>query len=141
SSGSFQKWLLVNHVTITSLSSAVFCGRHGPAPPAPKHKKPFHWADALTYCRTHHTDLALIESAEENTAAINVGGENGNWIGLFRSTGKWSDNRTVAFTAWYHKLSGSKVYHKPFCAAQNVYSITPGKDHLFCNSASLSFIT
>uniref|UniRef100_A0A8C6SIG6 C-type lectin domain-containing protein n=1 Tax=Neogobius melanostomus TaxID=47308 RepID=A0A8C6SIG6_9GOBI len=77
------------------------------------------WADALTYCRTHHTDLALIQSTEENRAANN---SYGYWIGLIRSTGKWSDNRTVAFTAWSHELSGRKIYHEPFCAAENVHN-------------------
>uniref|UniRef100_A0A8C6S7R6 C-type lectin domain-containing protein n=1 Tax=Neogobius melanostomus TaxID=47308 RepID=A0A8C6S7R6_9GOBI len=77
------------------------------------------WDDALTYCRTQHKDLALIESAEENAAASDVAG-NYAWIGLIRSTGKWSDNRAVTFTAWYHELSGRKTYHEPFCAAENV---------------------
>uniref|UniRef100_A0A8C6S4V6 C-type lectin domain-containing protein n=1 Tax=Neogobius melanostomus TaxID=47308 RepID=A0A8C6S4V6_9GOBI len=80
------------------------------------------WDDALTYCRTHHTDLALIESAEENRAAANNVADETKWIGLFRSTGKWSDNRTVAFTAWYHELSGRRIYHEPFCAAENVHN-------------------
>uniref|UniRef100_A0A8C6SA07 C-type lectin domain-containing protein n=1 Tax=Neogobius melanostomus TaxID=47308 RepID=A0A8C6SA07_9GOBI len=76
------------------------------------------WGDALTYCRTHYTDLAMIESAEENRAASAVGGGY-NWIGLFRSTGKWSDNRAVTFTAWNYD---SKVFYQPFCAAQNLHN-------------------
>uniref|UniRef100_A0A8C6S814 C-type lectin domain-containing protein n=1 Tax=Neogobius melanostomus TaxID=47308 RepID=A0A8C6S814_9GOBI len=94
------------------------------------------WDDALTYCRTQHKDLALIESAEENAAASDVAG-NYAWIGLIRSTGKWSDNRAVTFTAWYHELSGRKTYHEPFCAAENVnnvklYFINPVGKFVLC---------
>uniref|UniRef100_A0A8C6S695 C-type lectin domain-containing protein n=1 Tax=Neogobius melanostomus TaxID=47308 RepID=A0A8C6S695_9GOBI len=101
----------ITHVTFTSLSSALISGSSSPKV---YHVSPDYlsWNDALTYCRTHHKDLALIESAGENTAAANVS-DGDKWIGLFRSTGKWSDNRAVAYTAWYHELSGKKTYHEP----------------------------
>uniref|UniRef100_A0A8C6STD6 C-type lectin domain-containing protein n=1 Tax=Neogobius melanostomus TaxID=47308 RepID=A0A8C6STD6_9GOBI len=113
----------MNHVTFTSLSSAFWiCGIYLIVAfdvlwiyiPKVFHKTPnkMSWGDALTYCRTHYTDLALIESAEENTAAFAVNGY--AWIGLFRSTGKWSDNRTVAFTAWKYP-GDKKIYHEVLC--------------------------
>lgn len=58
------------------------------------------WADALAYCRQHHTDLVRVRTAEENKALQYSG-----WIGLSRkdatSPWKWSRGDEIAiFTPW-----------------------------------------
>uniref|UniRef100_A0A8C6S7X3 C-type lectin domain-containing protein n=1 Tax=Neogobius melanostomus TaxID=47308 RepID=A0A8C6S7X3_9GOBI len=132
----FRAGLLVIRLTFTGLSSVFISTVRSGSNPKVFHLTPdsLSWDDALTYCRTHYTDLAMIESAEENDAASAVVGGY-NWIGLFRSTGKWSDNRTVTFTAWNYD---SKTYYEPFCAAQNdlikvkLYFINPVGKFVLC---------
>ncbi|XP_038566539.1 C-type mannose receptor 2-like [Micropterus salmoides] len=59
------------------------------------------WKDAQAYCRTHHTDLAMIENAQENTQVFSVGlGFAGVWIGLYRTPWRWSDISSSPFTNW-----------------------------------------
>ncbi|XP_023249200.1 macrophage mannose receptor 1-like [Seriola lalandi dorsalis] len=61
---------------------------------------PLTWKDAQTYCRTYHTDLAMIENAQESTEVTSVMSTQYVWIGLYREPWKWSDNSRSSFTNW-----------------------------------------
>ncbi|XP_034548330.1 C-type lectin lectoxin-Enh4-like [Notolabrus celidotus] len=58
------------------------------------------WTNAQTYCRTHHTDLAMIENAEEDDALKSAKGSLAVWIGLYRNAWKWSNNRESSYRNW-----------------------------------------
>ncbi|CAJ1062957.1 macrophage mannose receptor 1-like [Xyrichtys novacula] len=60
------------------------------------------WKDAQAYCRTHYTDLAMIENAQENAEVLAQKEEDTMfmWIGLSREAWKWSDNRESSFRNW-----------------------------------------
>uniref|UniRef100_A0A3Q3EVU9 C-type lectin domain-containing protein n=1 Tax=Labrus bergylta TaxID=56723 RepID=A0A3Q3EVU9_9LABR len=58
------------------------------------------WKNAQTYCRTHYTDLAMIENAEEQANMTSVKGINSAWIGMYREAWRWSDNRDSSFRNW-----------------------------------------
>ncbi|XP_035999001.1 C-type mannose receptor 2-like [Fundulus heteroclitus] len=61
------------------------------------------WAEALSYCREHHTDLASVRNTTENEeikALIQAGGEPQAWIGLNRSTWTWVDGSIFSFQHW-----------------------------------------
>ncbi|XP_060887652.1 putative C-type lectin domain family 20 member A [Labrus mixtus] len=70
------------------------------------------WKNAQTYCRTHHTDLAMIENAEEFANMVSVKGPRQGWIGLYREAWRWSDNRDSSFRNW--KVYKPDNYHS-FC--------------------------
>ncbi|XP_035983765.1 putative C-type lectin domain family 20 member A [Fundulus heteroclitus] len=77
------------------------------------------WSSALTYCRTHHRDLALIENVAENAEAqraIPTGGE--VWIGLYRVPWTWSDQSQTSFQPWYY-TSLNNVGGKQHCGTEN----------------------
>ncbi|KAK7884636.1 hypothetical protein WMY93_027759 [Mugilogobius chulae] len=62
------------------------------------------WLDGRAYCRENHTDLALIESKEENDLVVQLlqAANSGNsWIGWdSRSAWRWSDGSWPDFTHW-----------------------------------------
>lgn len=59
------------------------------------------WMQGRDYCRTHYTDLAMIEKAEENTQGLpTVKSGIGLWIGLHRVPWRWSDRSSPSFTNW-----------------------------------------
>ncbi|XP_035999008.1 macrophage mannose receptor 1-like [Fundulus heteroclitus] len=61
------------------------------------------WAEALSYCREHHTDLASVGNTTENEeikAVIQAGGEPGAWIGLYRFSWTWVDGSIFSFQHW-----------------------------------------
>uniref|UniRef100_A0A3B4A3R0 C-type lectin domain-containing protein n=1 Tax=Periophthalmus magnuspinnatus TaxID=409849 RepID=A0A3B4A3R0_9GOBI len=75
------------------------------------------WADAQTYCRQYHVDLAMIESATENQEVLNILLENPTaaWIGLYRQPYRWSDGSNSTFRRWdSNQPSGGTE----FCASQ-----------------------
>ncbi|KAK7883900.1 hypothetical protein WMY93_027023 [Mugilogobius chulae] len=45
------------------------------------------WENARSYCRQHHTDLAMIEDETENSAVAALEPTKYKWIGLYRSPG------------------------------------------------------
>uniref|UniRef100_A0A3B4UCY5 C-type lectin domain-containing protein n=1 Tax=Seriola dumerili TaxID=41447 RepID=A0A3B4UCY5_SERDU len=61
---------------------------------------PLTWKDAQTYCRTYHTDLAMIENAQESRNVTSVMSEHYSWIGLYREPWKWSNNSRSSFRNW-----------------------------------------
>lgn len=62
--------------------------------------KSMKWKDAKSFCRDHHTDLALVRNSPENERIAALLPADA-WIGLFRwSWKKWSDRSRVAFTGW-----------------------------------------
>ncbi|KAG7239742.1 hypothetical protein INR49_028562 [Caranx melampygus] len=77
------------------------------------------WTEAQTYCRTHHTDLATIENAEENAEAVSVMTTNSvseAWIGFYRVRWRWSDNSNSSFTNWN---SGQPDGTDKFCVLED----------------------
>uniref|UniRef100_A0A3B5BIC0 C-type lectin domain-containing protein n=1 Tax=Stegastes partitus TaxID=144197 RepID=A0A3B5BIC0_9TELE len=57
--------------------------------------------DAQAYCRTHHTDLAMIENDQENTQMSPVLLPNiFVLIGLYQVSWEWSIKSSSSFTNW-----------------------------------------
>ncbi|XP_071325133.1 macrophage mannose receptor 1-like [Trachinotus anak] len=75
------------------------------------------WKDAQTYCRTYHTDLATIETAQENTEVMSVKSTHDAWIGLYGVPWRRSDKSSSSFRNWQNGEPNGKTEH---CAAENV---------------------
>lgn len=58
------------------------------------------WESAKSYCRTHYTDLAMIENEEENQRAFSTITTH-VWIGLYRVPWTWSDGTNFSFIHWW----------------------------------------
>ncbi|XP_051812417.1 C-type mannose receptor 2-like [Acanthochromis polyacanthus] len=59
------------------------------------------WRSAQKYCRTHYTDLAVIENSAENSAVDSVRQLKGEaWIGLYRVPWAWADKSQSSFRHW-----------------------------------------
>ncbi|KAI7809621.1 hypothetical protein IRJ41_012963 [Triplophysa rosa] len=66
-----------------------------------KIQSPSTWADAQSYCRQYHTDLATVKSvAEQNEVHAVVGDGGSYWIGLFLDSWQWSDKWSLFFRNW-----------------------------------------
>uniref|UniRef100_A0A3B4BBL6 C-type lectin domain-containing protein n=1 Tax=Periophthalmus magnuspinnatus TaxID=409849 RepID=A0A3B4BBL6_9GOBI len=75
------------------------------------------WEEAQSYCRTNYIDLAMIKSKEENLQALQVIGSNEVWIGLSRTSWKWSDGTSASFTNWNSTIE-DEYPEFAFCAAE-----------------------
>ncbi|PWA20582.1 hypothetical protein CCH79_00011466, partial [Gambusia affinis] len=76
------------------------------------------WSSALTYCRTHHTDLAMIENEAENTEARNANPTTSEvWIGLYRVPWIWADGSQTLFRPWHFSLNNDAG--KQHCGTEN----------------------
>uniref|UniRef100_A0A672F5M0 C-type lectin domain-containing protein n=1 Tax=Salarias fasciatus TaxID=181472 RepID=A0A672F5M0_SALFA len=75
------------------------------------------WMAARDYCRKHHTDLAIIETEQENTKLAGAR-NNYAWIGLYRIPWRWSDGSDSAFKNW---MAGEPLNPNSLenCAAEN----------------------
>ncbi|TNN65984.1 hypothetical protein EYF80_023740 [Liparis tanakae] len=63
------------------------------------------WADAQSYCREHHTDLASVRSMAENQMVLDqIFSGSGAWIGLFKGPWKWSDGTDFSTDAQWEAL-------------------------------------
>ncbi|KAK0141912.1 Dromaiocalcin-2 [Merluccius polli] len=71
------------------------------------------WESAKSYCRTHHTDLAMIENEEENQQVFSTVMNTYVWIGLYRVPWMWSDGTNCYFIPWWsyepNNLVGSQL--------------------------------
>ncbi|KAL6119017.1 uncharacterized protein ACO6RY_03680 [Pungitius sinensis] len=73
------------------------------------------WTQAQTYCREHHTDLAIVRNLAENQKVQSlVPPQSIVRIGLFRDGWKWSDGTDSSFTNW---KNGEPKLSNEICAA------------------------
>ncbi len=63
------------------------------------------WENAQNYCRTHHTDLATIQSNEDWTSLQEAVDEYSSfaWVGLFNNIDSWRwsyNEESLVFKSW-----------------------------------------
>uniref|UniRef100_A0A667WL70 C-type lectin domain-containing protein n=1 Tax=Myripristis murdjan TaxID=586833 RepID=A0A667WL70_9TELE len=74
------------------------------------------WAEAQSYCRQHHTDLASVRNQDENREMVTlVPSRKKVWIGLFRDSWKWSDGSATSFQNWNERQPEHRI--KESCVA------------------------
>lgn len=85
------------------------------------------WNAAKIFCEKNGGNLAVITSAEENTAVANLVGENAAWIGASRTETTdwcWVNDESFSYTAWADNQpdnAGNREFYAGF------FSISPGK--------------
>uniref|UniRef100_A0A8C5AP47 C-type lectin domain-containing protein n=1 Tax=Gadus morhua TaxID=8049 RepID=A0A8C5AP47_GADMO len=63
-------------------------------------QNPMTWYEALQYCRSHYTDLAIVRNAAENGKLLALNPQS-SWIGLHRHPwSHWSDGSRSTFLNW-----------------------------------------
>ncbi|CAL1576422.1 unnamed protein product [Knipowitschia caucasica] len=68
------------------------------------------WASCQSVCRQKYQDLAQIENAAENLAAMAAMTEPEAWIGLYRHTWLWSDLSSSRFRNWDYKYLDNTLF-------------------------------
>ncbi|XP_059196246.1 C-type lectin lectoxin-Phi1-like [Centropristis striata] len=78
------------------------------------------WDDAQTYCRTHHTDLAMIEDAQENTKMMSAAQSTYKaWIGLYRILWSWSDKSSNSTFRNWEEGQPNNYGGNQYCVLEN----------------------
>lgn len=79
------------------------------------------WSDARAFCRSTYTDLAWVQNHHENQAIQELSRNRTVWIGLSRTSWRWSDGSEATFVPW-------KTPPLPYgdCSALDVRQQTPG---------------
>ncbi|XP_055021602.1 L-selectin-like [Boleophthalmus pectinirostris] len=60
----------------------------------------FTWEEAQQYCRLHHTDLASVKDATQNSQIQALTPSGNVWIGLRRQSWTWLDGNNSTFSYW-----------------------------------------
>ncbi|XP_017316548.1 macrophage mannose receptor 1 [Ictalurus punctatus] len=77
------------------------------------------FGQTLWYCQTHHKDIASPLNETQNNELQQLAMLQGtSWIGLFRSTWKWSDSTTPTTLRWAPGFPNN-VDHNDNCASAN----------------------
>uniref|UniRef100_A0A8C5CKX0 C-type lectin domain-containing protein n=1 Tax=Gadus morhua TaxID=8049 RepID=A0A8C5CKX0_GADMO len=72
------------------------------------------WEPSKSYCRTHYTDLAMIENEEENQKVLsNI--TTPVWIGLYRVPWTFSDGTNSSFRTWWRN-EPNNINNNQLCA-------------------------
>ncbi|KAG7479550.1 hypothetical protein JOB18_028104 [Solea senegalensis] len=74
------------------------------------------WNSAQEYCRQHYTDLAMIETTEENALVFSKTGGQTSWLGLYRVPWTWSDGSHSSFKYWEYDQPNNYYLEPEHCA-------------------------